>query len=766
MTTPRVRSQLKKALTVTSRRGGLSAERVELSFELLAELEAVESGAPEDPYFAHNVAVLAADLAEAPDTADVAAELCEAAAPLAADGLASDPDDLVLALALSHHAARRPVEGAWLRLVHDACSRPHAGDRLVAAAGAALAARASDAGDEQKAWIHGAAAGLVEKLDAVLARRPEREMAVMARLRLVLLAADAPGAAQREAALSRFRVLAEDADALFGPDAERDRLRLESMIVRLKDKQAHISSAFVEEAVALAERMGQAPTPPVDDIMRLEAALGRRRLLSGDTAQRLLTPLRAAAAAAPEDMAVRAAVTEALEGTGDREELLRYHMDLVRTGGATEASADMLGRQWMRTLESGAPSGLSTETEAWLVDRFPASIARALGPETALLLLERVGSTQGPARAAELAGSTLLRQKRLGRDAALLVRTVQLMADAGQPEKALSIGHAGLAHADSVPLRLTLAKIHIGANIRLAEADPLLRPVAAQSGPAAAEAKALREQVVAHPSFEGERRGALIQVEEKLGIGRGKPVRCRVIFPSDRYALAELPGGKAPLFYQYRHLRVMVTPTSLPEGLGIADLHKGFEFTAEVVGEDDERGDRIRVYWIADGCRITPLAARHAPPEAEPEAAAEPGEEPSAPTDAPPPRVEAPAPEVEAAFHVGTDAPALVRVEKVLARSGLVLGRVLPPDGSEGPPFPVRVGIHRKFLPADIRSARLKRGTVLRCRVGRSPGGPEVRYDALGEVELVSAPDVEAPEAPDPAAEAPAAPSEAPLVSE
>ena len=77
-------------------------------------------------------------------------------------------------------------------------------------------------------------------------------------------------------------------------------------------------------------------------------------------------------------------------------------------------------------------------------------------------------------------------------------------------------------------------------------------------------------------------------------------MRCRVIFPSDRYALAELPGNRAPAFYQHRYLRLMVTANALPEGLSIADLKKGTSQKVDWL----PRGPKMNPVWSPDGSKI------------------------------------------------------------------------------------------------------------------------------------------------------------------
>jgi len=744
------RSELRRALTRLTQTTGLNTDDAELLHDLLAEQSAVASGAPADPYFAHNLAVLVDHVALSPDTADLAADLSAAAAPELSAALTADPDDLVPGIALAHHAAHAPVENAVLTQLIDASGRAHAGDRLTAAVATAVAVRAEALGASDRAELESATDTLIERLDGLLAREPEREAAASARLRLTLLGGSALARPKREDSFNRFATLVDDADKMFGPDPARDTMRLRATIMQLSDKDLRVSKRAVDAAIDLVSTLASQPSPPVAEFVRLESGLSRRKLLGGDRARRLATALQTAASDPAAADALRGALTEALEATGDREAVLQHHSSLVREGAAGEATREALARHWVKTLSTGAPSGLDAEIELWVAQGFPSNAARQLTADTALVLVEHLAATAGPAVAAGLSDKVLLRQKKLQQSKHLVVRTVQITADAGDPERALAIGHRRLSSADAPDLRLTLAQIHIGAGIRIAEAESLLRPLASVGGAIAAEARALRDQVVDHPEFEAARLRAMLTVEEKLGIGADKAVRCRVIFPSDRYALAEMPGARAPNFYQHRYLRVMVTAHALPEGMAIADMKKGTEFTAHVIGENDNKGDRIRVYWMRDGAKITVMAS---PPSA-PRAEKKPREEKPRKERKERPAPVDPGPEVEAAFNVGVDAPALIRVDRVLRKSGLLLGTILPPDGGDGDTFPVGVGIHRRFVSADMKKTRW-RGAVVRCKVIKADQNGKLRYDAADEIELVS-------EGPERAPRREAAPAEKP----
>jgi hypothetical protein len=711
---------LRRSLSTFANADGLDSAQRELAYDLLADLEAVASGAPENPYLVHNLAVLVVrgfdDAAGVEHAADVAAS----ALHLLQKGLTSDPDDLTAALAIALHGQRSKLDQSVIEQLLDSTGLPHAGDRLPAATADALAAQA---GNVDGQWLASAAGRVATRLDAVLAKEPERESAATARLRLLLLAADTPVASDRNNTHQRLWTLLEDADRMFGPDAERDLLRIRAAAHQIRDRESQIARKAVSKALRTAVRHAQGATADADSIVALHGALQRRRWLKGDNAKAIGDALEAVAKRFPNDPAVLSALTDTLRATGDTDSLLEHHSDLVRRGTATDVSRDVLAKQWVKTIETGAPSGLSAEVEAWIAESFPTDVAKTLTESVGLLLMEAVSSTVGPDAAGRLAERVLLRQKQLASSKSLVVRAVQLLADAGEPERALKVGHKHLGQAGGSDLRLTLAKIHLGAGIDVGEADSVLKPLASTSGPIAAEAAALREQLHNHPDFQASLHRALLSVEARVGVGTDRAVRCRVIFPSDRYALAEMPASPAPSFYQHRYLRLMVNQKDLPDGLKVADLKKGFEFTTQIIGENDDRGDRIRVYWI-NGGPILPLAAK-----AKPERMATPKAER---TERPP--IEAPTAGQEAAFNVGTDQPVTVTIDRLLSRSGLLLGRAVAADGESE--FPVRIGIARQFG-TELLGLERYEGAVVRCLVARGPG-EKIRYDAVGAAELVS----------------------------
>lgn len=766
------RSELRQRLIELTRTRALGSDLRELAGELAAELAAAERGATPDSYLAHNLGALAASLESDPASAGLGEALATSAAGFLARSLAADGDDLVLAHALA--LSRAPLDDEGVARLVGALERPHAGDRLTVAVARALAAR--DGGRGRTSSDGKATEAVLGKLDAILAREPERETLAEARLELLV----GQARAGQRSALERIGPLLEDAERTFGGSPERDLLRLEVAGIRAAEREGRFGHRDVNDALTLAEAVASGPLQgmggrdPIGLLGALQRGLLRRKLLSGDVARRLAGAWHTLENRRPDSAEARAGRQEALEHTGDVGVLLDHHVELVRSGQATADSRTFLARTWFGRLNAGEPSGLPTEVEAWLLESITPDAAKSLHPEAALLLLRNVAADHGPELAGRLGADALLKVKSLARAPELVVAVVQTLADAGDPERALDVGHRGLEHAGSSTLRLSLAKIHMGAGIRFAEAEPLLRAVAADGGPLAHEARALRDEVVQSAEFEASRRDAMIEVEKRLGVGSKKPIRARVLHGSDKFVLAELPGGRAPAFYPHWYLRVMVRDQDLPDGVNVASLTKGTELAVPVRGEDDYKSDRVRVYWV-DGGKATVIA--RAPSEAAQAAPAEPatpsggrrrgGGEESQPDEA----VEAPTPELEAAFNIGAEAPARVRIDQYAKRSQLLFGRVLPPDGSDGDVFPVRVGIKVRFIPEGTQLAELN-GAVVSLKVVRGPGD-KLRYDGASELTIVTpspiapqgddtAPDGAAPGAPSADAAAPEASTEAP----
>ncbi len=799
------RTELRQRLVEVSRTRSLSGDLREWAHELLAETTRAEAAGTEaagteveadsDPYYLHNVAAFVATLDDTADSRDLASGLAVAAAGAFERALEADKDDLALAHGLAVAARAADVGSNVATALVSALERPHSGDRLASAVARAIAARG---GDSENPESSRAAERVLERLDAILAREPERETLATARLELLLDLARSGPLARRLASYERLAVLFADAEAAFGPSPDRDLLRLDAAAVRLSDRDLKCSTKDSSEALRLAELAaegdlgrrlrGTGPGAParsvVDIVMSLQRGFGRRKWLNGNTARRLASVWQRISARLPGNADALAAATEALEQSGDIQSLIDHHIERVRTGSSTDDTRGVLARHWFGRVDAGEPSGLPREVEAWVLDGLTAELARGVTVDSGLVLARTVSDGHGALPAAELLERVLLKVKGLGKSPELVLMAVHRLADAGEPERALDVGHARLEGlgdgARSAVLRLTLAKIHLGSGINIADAEPLLRGVAAEGGTLGAEARALREELLASPDFEAARRQAMLDVEARLGVGHKKPIRCRVIHGSDKFVLAEMPAVRAPGSYPHWYLRVMIRDQDLPQGQAVASLARGTELTAVVRGEDDWKSDRVRVYWV-DGPVVimarppeddgkgrgksrpdvhdedvespkterSPKSERGAKKDGRGQKANQDGEDGGAKRDGGreerPPRAERPprepdpeppTPEVEAAFNVGTETPALVRIDILHRKSQVLFGRVLPPDESDGDVFPIRVGIKAKFVPDGVDPESLA-GAVVKAKIGRGPGD-RLRYDGFGPIEIVS----------------------------
>jgi len=193
----------------------------------------------------------------------------------------------------------------------------------------------------------------------------------------------------------------------------------------------------------------------------------------------------------------------------------------------------------------------------------------------------------------------------------------------------------------------------------------------------------------------------------------------------------------------------MVTDKSLPEGLVLSDMPKGTEFTAKVIGEDDNRGDRIRIYWVGDepieliarppqrNVAVTETDTNQAPETTEVDGSTDSNTITSAETRTPPTalsRTEVD-PALEERFGIGGESPVKIRIDKVMLRRGLLLGRILASDDS-AEEFPHRVGIHRRFIPDTLKKARFK-GAIVQTTVVRADTA-KLRYDATAEFTIIT----------------------------
>ena len=196
--TPAEQATLRRAIEATTKAPGIPADMRELAFDLLGE---TESGtAEQNPFFAHNLAILVTHATRNHAIHDEVRTLQSGAAPLLLRAMMKDPDDLAIPMALSSAPELIITEDAINGLATAAC-KSHAGSRLIASISEAFAFISENQNSAFKNGVLSTAARhVLNKLDEVIGRSPDRENAVNARLSLLtLIAAQSGGQLQIDA---------------------------------------------------------------------------------------------------------------------------------------------------------------------------------------------------------------------------------------------------------------------------------------------------------------------------------------------------------------------------------------------------------------------------------------------------------------------------------------------------------------------------------------------------------------------------------------
>jgi hypothetical protein len=200
-----------------------------------------------------------------------------------------------------------------------------------------------------------------------------------------------------------------------------------------------------------------------------------------------------------------------------------------------------------------------------------------------------------------------------------------------------------------------------------------------------------------------------------VGVGGDRPLRLRVLFTGDGFALTEVVEHPAPPAYEHKHLRVLVRRGDLPGDLDVADLRKGRDVFARVRGDDDtRRKGGLRVYWVAEGTTVDPGWS---------------AEE----------RLRRVA-ELEARFRINSGASLPLRVRKVVPRRQAAWASIEAPVGAGRETFPSDVRIINGDLPEGTTLGDLREGDVLYAPVdsidagGGDPG--DRRYRVRPPVEV------------------------------
>lgn len=700
--------------------GAVAAQAVALARDLRADIEAdARAGRPAAPYVAHNAAALLLSLTAVDREDERVVALWRAAQPLLRAAAAADPDDLAVHAALLELGHLVPRDRrAWLLDVGEAAAgSPLAGDRVIGAwarllaelAGPAAGERSND--DEALGRRLEAAIG---QLDAFLEQRPWNPAVAAARLRLLASQAARTEAQARDEAVSRFDALARDYEDRFGEATDLDALKLDVALLRLGAKGA--GDAVRKGARALLVGLAVPGRLGDGELLRALRAADKVGLLQKPDHAALVEALRsrASTARAGDRAGLHKALRRALERAGDREGLLGELIADVTRAPKSREPATALVQHALAALAQGEEPAIPVEALRAAAAAAQRGVFGKLDAAGAERWVDHLAARLGAEAAAEHVATQLVAVRELRGVAALWERGAALLREAGREEAALDLLRDGWERAGHEALRLPWAEAMVAAERELPEVDEALKPLAA-GGPHAARARELRAQVASHPGLERQRREALLEHEDELGVGGDKPLRLRVVYTGDGFALAEAVDHPAPSWYEHRHVRVMIRRADLPADLDVRDLKKGRDVFARVRGEDDaKRKGGLRVYWVADGTV-----------------------DPGWSEDERLRRVT----ELETRFRIGTGSSLPLRVRKLVPRRGSLWASIESQGGKGRDTFPGDVRVTSGDLPEGVRIEDLQPGTQLFAPVdaidaGGTPG--DRRYRVRPPVEVVA----------------------------
>lgn len=702
------------ALEPLSAAGAEAAELLDLARALRADVEAdVGAGRVVSPYVEHNLAVLILGLAAMDRDDDRLAALWRAGAPLLTAGVASDPDDLAIAAALLElgHLAPKERRARMLDLGEAASTNPLAGDRLFGAWARLLCTLADDPEDEALGRRLETA---ITRLDAFLEQRPWIVGIAAARLRLVAAHAGRSDAGVRDEALTRFRVLAADFGDRFGAAPEIEATRLDVALLRLQAKGA--GDGARKEARELLISLAAPGRLSDGELLRALRGAERAGVLQKPDWAALVEPLRARAQTArPSDRGgLHKALRKALEKAGDRGALLEALVADVTRSPRSREPASALVQHALAALAAGEEPQIPAEALRAAAAAANRGAFSRLDEEQLGRWLSHLASRLGADAAAEHVTGQLVHVRDLRRLAALWDRGEALLREAGREEAALDLLREGFAGGGHDALRLRWAEAMLAAERELPEVDEALRALAGAAGPLQQRARELRHKVAAHPALERQRRELLLEHEDEIGVG-GRPLRLRVVYTGEGFALAEAVDHPAPSWYEHKHIRVMVRRADLPGDLDLADLKKGRDVFARVRGEDDlKRKGGLRIYWV-DG-PVDPGWSEE--------------ERLRRVTD------------LEGRFRIGTGASLSLRVRKVVPRQGALWASIESPARGGRETFPSDVRVVAGDLPEGARLADLRPGDQLFApvdSVDAGSGAPgDRRYRVRAPVEVAT----------------------------
>lgn len=588
---------------------GLHADRLRRGADatraLIEQALAQRDGA--SPWVDHNLAVVVADgLAEAA-TRPMAQTLFLGVRRRLAEALAADPDDLAPALALAlglreEHDGPRAADD--VALVAAAVARPQAGPRLLEAAIDLIAGLSGLRDEALSAAARAAAAPVREAADRLSARLPYHPDAALARVRVAFLEAREAEGEARAHGLARVRSLLHDLEARFG-QTEGGR-ELLAGVLGLEARGAAVAADLRRDTLELLDADIKAASLDAKRAQRLVRTLERGGALDKATAATFTARLMPHIDKDdPRWFEVRAALSAA---SGDDGALMTLWQRAIEANPGDKAAARGLGERLVQNLRRGLQPPFENAILDLVLTAMPPDTAGKLGGDDVDRLIAVVTERFGTARAFAFLRDTLLQVRELRAKEGLWRRVLALAQElTPASDELLGLARAAMQHVRLPEANLALARVLVERREQLDEADDALRPLMDKKGPFAAEAQALKQRLQDDPALRRARYDTLLAYEHQLGVGGSHVFPLRVVYTASSYALAEIVDKPAPPFYDHHHLRVMLRPEDLPEGVSAADLQKGDVVHAPVRGQDgDPTRDRdvLRIYWVSDPKRV------------------------------------------------------------------------------------------------------------------------------------------------------------------
>ncbi|MFO0748828.1 MAG: hypothetical protein U1F43_24655 [Myxococcota bacterium] len=518
------------------------------------------------------------------------------------EALSNDPDDLAAALALALGASLGSDDGRLaedLAAVTASLSRPQAGPRLVQAATRLVVHAAHSNSKAMEKAATDLAPAVRDAVERLSRRLPEHPDLALDRIRLTVLAARATEGHDRATALSMARALLADHETRFGPsEAQRE---IVGQVLQLRGKDA-APSDVAKDALALITSDARERALEPRRTTKLLRSVARAGALDKDTAKKV-KELIGGEAAGGGGHGWEEAMALVYEALGDEAALVSLSEKALVRDPKDQHAARALFDRLLRNVRQRLPAPFEATVLDLVVQAAPYASLGRLSAEDIDGLMALIDHTFGAERVVVFAKRLVSAKELEGKE--FVWRKALAAAERAKDTDALIDLGRRAVQKKSAPAetRLHLARALLERGQDLDEADDALKPLLSERGPHAAEAQSLRQKLRSDSRYRDARLQSLLAFEHQLGIGTEKSFELKVAYTSPSYALAEVAERPAPEFYEHRHLRVMLRPEDLPQGIGPADLKKGDKLTAPVRGQDatfEKDKDNYRIYWVAD----------------------------------------------------------------------------------------------------------------------------------------------------------------------